>query len=71
MVTIPMEGEVIREAKPKIKANLATFGEVEPGSVEIRVSGIGAVPVQYSPETKLAEGKLLQPLREKQVTVIL
>lgn len=71
MVTVPMEGEVIREATPAIKANLATFGEVEPGSVEMRVSGIGSVPVQYNVETKLAEGKLLQPLREKQVTVIL
>lgn len=71
MVTVPMEGETVREAKPMIKANLATLGEVEPGTVEIRVSGIGPVPVKYNPATKLAEGTLLQPLKDKQVTVIL
>jgi peptidoglycan/xylan/chitin deacetylase (PgdA/CDA1 family) len=71
MVTVPMEGEVIRDSKPVIKANLATFGEVEPGSVEMRVSGVGPVPVKYDPATKLAQGTLLQPLKEKQVTVLL
>jgi len=71
MVTVPQEGEVIHELKPVLKANLATLGEVEPGTVEIRVSGVGAVPVKYDPASKLATGTLLQPLKEKQVTVIL
>jgi peptidoglycan/xylan/chitin deacetylase (PgdA/CDA1 family) len=71
MVTVPMEGEVVHELKPPIKANLAAIGEVEPGTVEIRVSGVGAVPVKYDPATKLAEGTLLQPLKDRQVTVIL
>ncbi len=71
MVTVPMEGEVVRVAKPAIKANLATFGDVEPGSVEIRVSGVGPVPVKYDPVSKLAEGNLLQPLKDKEVTVLL
>ncbi len=71
MVTVPMEGETVREARPTIKANLATMGDVEAGTVEIRVSGIGPVPVKYNPTTKLAEATLLQPLKDKQVAVIL
>ena len=71
MVTVPMEGEVVHELKPELKANLAALGEVEPGTVEIRVSGVGAVPVKYDPATKLAVGTLLQPLKDRQITVIL
>jgi peptidoglycan/xylan/chitin deacetylase (PgdA/CDA1 family) len=71
MVTVPQEGEVVHELKPTLKANLATMGEVEPGTVEIRVSGVGAVPVKYDPATKLATATLLQPLKERQVTVLL
>jgi peptidoglycan/xylan/chitin deacetylase (PgdA/CDA1 family) len=71
MVTVPMEGEVVHDLKPAIKANLAAMGDVEPGTVEIRVSGVGPVPVKYDPATKLAEGTLLQPLKDRQVTVIL
>jgi peptidoglycan/xylan/chitin deacetylase (PgdA/CDA1 family) len=71
MVTVPAEGETVHETKPAIKANLATMGEVEPGTVEIRISGVGAVPVKYDPATKLAEAVLLQPLKDKQVTVLL
>jgi len=71
MVTIPNEGETVRDAKPVIKANLATLGDIEPGTVEIRVSGVGAVPVKYDPVSKLAEGVLLQPLKDRQVTVLL
>lgn len=71
MVTVPHEGETVRESKPAIKANLATMGDVEPGTVEMRVSGVGAVPVKYDPTSKMAVGTLLQPLKDKQVTVIL
>ncbi len=71
MVTVPNEGETVHELKPVIKANLATMGEVEPGTVEIRVSGVGAVPVKYDPATRLAEGTLMQPLKDRQVTVLL
>ena len=71
MVTIPHEGEVVHELKPTLKANLATMGEVEPGTVEIRVSGVGAVPVKYDPASKMASATLLQPLKDRQVTVLL
>jgi peptidoglycan/xylan/chitin deacetylase (PgdA/CDA1 family) len=71
MLTVPMEREVVHELKPPIKANLAAMGEVEPGTVEIRVSGVGPVPVKYDQATKLAMGTLLQPLKDREVTVIL
>ncbi len=71
MITVPGEGETVHELKPAIKVNLATMGDVEPGTVEIRVSGIGAVPVKYDQATKLAEAVLLQPLKERNVTGLL
>jgi peptidoglycan/xylan/chitin deacetylase (PgdA/CDA1 family) len=71
MVTVPGEGETVHDSKPAIKANLATMGDVEPGTVEIRISGVGAVPVKYDPATRLAEAVLLQPLKDRQVTVLL
>lgn len=70
MVTVPAEGEVVHSDRPAIRLNLATLGEVENGTVEIRLSGVGAVPVKYDPATKNAEAVLVQPLRERDVTVI-
>ncbi len=37
MMTQPMEGETITNPKPLIKANLATMGDIDPKSVEMRV----------------------------------
>jgi peptidoglycan/xylan/chitin deacetylase (PgdA/CDA1 family) len=70
MITVPMEGETISDPNPVIKANLATFGAVDPKSVEMRVSGIGIVPAKYDAETKMVEAKIAQKLREKKYTVI-
>ena len=70
MVTEPMEGETITNPKPTIKANLATLGELDPKSVEMRISGIGAVPVKYDAATKMVEASLAQKLRNKNYTVI-
>ena len=56
MITQPKDGETVNEA-PDIKANLATFGNVDPESVTMRISGLGLVPATYDPETKL---RLLQ-----------
>ena len=71
MITQPMEGETIKDPKPVLKANLATMGEVEPNSVEIRVSGIGPVPAKYDPATKMVTGQVTQQLRDRDYTVIL
>lgn len=71
MVTQPMEGETVTDPRPTLKANLATFGNIDPGSVEIRLSGVGPIPVKFDPVSKIAEAKVPQDLREPSYTVIL
>ena len=70
MITEPMEGETISNPKPTIKANLSTLGELDPKSVEMRISGIGAVPAKYDGATKMIEANLTQKLRKQGYTVI-
>ncbi len=71
MITQPMQGETITNAKPMIKANLATMGEIEPNSVKMRVSGLGAVPARYDAASKTVSYQVAQPLLDKNVTVII
>jgi peptidoglycan/xylan/chitin deacetylase (PgdA/CDA1 family) len=71
MVTQPMNDERIANTRPVIKANLASMGNVEPGSVEMRVSGFGVVPAKYDPATKLISYEFTQNLVPKTYTVIL
>jgi len=71
MVTQPMNDERIANTRPVIKANLASMGNVQPGSVEMRVSGFGVVPAKYDPATKLISYEFTQNLVPKTYTVIL
>ena len=66
-----MEGETVKDPKPLIKANLATMGDIDPKSVEMRVSGFGLVPAQYDPATKIVSYQISQKLRDKNYSVIL
>jgi hypothetical protein len=50
--------------------NLATFGAVDPKSVEMRISGFGIVPATYDPASQLLTYPMHQRLREKEITVI-
>ena len=70
MITQPMDGETVSDSPPEIKANLATFGDVDPGSVTMRISGLGLVPATYDPATKLISYKVTQKLHGPEVTVI-
>ena len=70
MVTQPMDGETVSDSLPEIKANLATFGSVDPKSVTMRISGLGLVPATYDPETKLVSYKMRKKIYARQVTVI-
>ncbi|MBA2269824.1 MAG: polysaccharide deacetylase family protein [Chthoniobacterales bacterium] len=67
----PAEGETVKTATPLIKANLATFGEFEPDSLQMRISGLGLVQHQYDPATKTISYQLTQKLRDKSATVII
>src|SRR5215469_3072493 len=71
MVTQPMNEERIANSRPVIKANLASMGEVEPASVEMRISGYGVVPAKYDPQTKLVSYEFTQNLIPRTYTVIL
>ena len=68
--TQPADGETVRTALPLIKANLSGVGAIEPGSVQMRVSGLGVVPVSYDPKTGTASYQVTQKLRDNSCTVI-
>lgn len=71
MVTQPQDGETIADEKPEIKANLATMGEIDPKSIQMRISGIGIVPAKYDAKTGIVSYQFSQKLRPKTYTVIL
>jgi Polysaccharide deacetylase len=71
MITEPMNDAKVSNQRPTIKANLASMGPVEPGSVEMRISGYGLVPANYDPKTKLVSYAFTQILLPRSYTVIL
>jgi hypothetical protein len=70
LTTQPADGETVRTALPLIKANLGNIGQIEPGSVQMRVSGLGLVPANYDPKTSTVSYQVPQKLRDKSCTVI-
>lgn len=68
--TTPAQGATVTEARPLIKAVLSGLGAVEPDSVQMRISGFGAVPAKYDDASKTVSFQLTQPLRDKEYTVI-
>ena len=69
LATQPADGETVRTALPLIKANLSGLGQIEPGSVQMRVSGLGVVPASYDPKTGTVSYQVTQKLREKSCSV--
>src|SRR3984893_2093369 len=69
--TQPTDGETVRTALPLIKANLSGIAGIDPGSVQMRVSGLGMVPASYDPKTGTVAYQVTQKLRDKSCTVIL
>jgi peptidoglycan/xylan/chitin deacetylase (PgdA/CDA1 family) len=69
--TQPADGETVRTALPLIKANLSPIGQIEPGSVQMRVSGLGVVPANYDPKSGTVSYQVTQKLHEKSCSVIL
>src|SRR5947208_79757 len=70
LMTQPADGETLHTALPLIKANLGSIGQIEPGSVQMRVSGLGLVPVSFDPKTGMVSYQVPQKLRDKTCTVI-
>ena len=69
LATQPADGETVRTALPLIKANLSGLGQIEPGSVQMRVSGLGIVPASYDPKTGTVSYQVTQKLRDKSCSV--
>src|SRR6059036_3309603 len=67
--TQPANGETIRTALPLLKANLSSIGQIDPASVQMRVSGLGLVPASYDPKTGVASYQVTQKLRDKSCSV--
>jgi peptidoglycan/xylan/chitin deacetylase (PgdA/CDA1 family) len=67
----PAEGATIKTATPLIKANLGTFGDFDPASLQMRISGLGLVQHQYDAATKTISYQLTQKLRDTSATVII
>jgi len=70
LTTQPADGETVRTALPLIKANLSSIGQIEPGTVQMRVSGLGVVPASFDPKTGTLSYQVSQKLRDKTCTVI-
>src|SRR5213075_1326192 len=70
LTTQPADGETVRSALPLITANLSSIGQIEPGSVQMRVSGLGLVPANFDPKTGTVSNQVPQKLRDKTCTVI-
>jgi peptidoglycan/xylan/chitin deacetylase (PgdA/CDA1 family) len=69
--TQPADGETVRTALPLIRANLSGIGQIDPNSVQLRVSGLGLVPASFDSKTGVVAYQVTQKLRDKSCTVIL
>src|SRR5256885_13925151 len=69
--TKPANGSTVRSALPLIKANLSQIGQIDPASIQLRISGLGVVPASYDPKTGIVSYQVTQKLRDKTCTVIL
>ena len=64
--TQPAEGETIKNPLPLIKANIASLGPVDPGTMpEMRVSGLGKVDSSFDPKSSTVAYQVTQKLRDK------
>ncbi len=70
MVTEPMDKSTINNPKPTLRANLSGLGALDPGSVEVRVSGFGLVPASFDSGSKMMSYTFQQPLRPGPVSII-
>ena len=69
LATQPANGETVKTALPLIKANLASFGAIDKGSVQMRISGLGLVPASYDEKAQTVAYQVTQRLRDKTCTV--
>lgn len=67
----PYEGETVQTATPLIKANLTSMGQIDKGSIQLRISGVGLVQPSFDEATNTVTYQPTQKLKDKSVTVII
>jgi len=67
----PKPDSTITERRPRIEAKLARLGAIVPESLALRISGFGAVPVQYDAATQTVSYHVPQRIRLNDCTVSL
>lgn len=67
----PADGEIVNDRTPLVRANLGGLATLDPKSVKMRISGLGLVPANFDPQTKVISFQIKQPLHGDACTVIL
>ena len=68
--TEPADNATVKEPRPLIKASLGSLGEVDPATLAMRVSSLGAVNAKYDPATKTYAYQPTRNLNDSRYTVI-
>jgi peptidoglycan/xylan/chitin deacetylase (PgdA/CDA1 family) len=63
VTTSPAPEEKVQDRSPLITVDLSKLGEVVEGSLSMRISGYGQVPVEYDPVNKIARFQIQRTLR--------
>ncbi len=66
--THPPRGAYVGEASPLISAKLDAFGSIDPGSIELFLSGYGRLPATYDPNTNTISFQIRDRLRASSYT---
>jgi len=69
VVVSPAHRETIGEDRPEIRAELASLGEIDPKTLEMRVSGLGQVMPEFDPKTGVIRYRPTQRLHHREITV--
>lgn len=64
----PAPNETITDRLPLIEADISALGDIIPETIVLRLSGFGAVPVEYDPHKKIIRYRVVQRLRMKECT---
>ncbi len=67
----PAPDSIIQDRLPLIEARLERVGDVLPESVRLRVSGLGTVPADYDPDSKIVRYRMPVRLRREDCAVTL
>lgn len=65
----PAHGSTIADDRPEISLNLSGIPDIDPKSIEMRISGIGQVPANFDPVSSVVSYRPTQRLHAQKITV--